>query len=129
MRRGGGVSPSFLDEQRFEDATLRGAEGDRLSGRAIDVDMNEIAFGRRRVLLVAEQADLIANGGTPEPGHANAGGDLIRESHFREIPAPSFDDKEDLFALMNIQNAIFNQMPINCRIEKTIMNDIIHVTV
>src|SRR5215210_7825991 len=71
--------------------TLRGLPQRRGEGngavllRALHIHMDEVALGTGPVLIIAEQADLVADGGCAEPPATESASHLVREGHGRGV--------------------------------------------
>lgn len=93
------------------------------------VNVNEMAFGRRQWFTLCEQSDFITHTGVSQPCHANASLYGLRKRQWRKIIALGFDHQTNGRAMVNIEDALFDQVDVDRRVKPTVIDHIVDMSV
>src|SRR3546814_16700917 len=89
--------------------------------------VHEPAFGGRRVLILAKQADFVTDAGPTEMGDAQAGVDSVGKGEGVNKLAMRFRAQSDQRAAVNVESAVPDQIFIDHRVEVDVVLDVIDV--
>src|SRR3546814_2609028 len=107
------ISCSGCDSDRRQSGAQRAVQRDRSARFAVDEHVHEPAFGGRRVLILAKQADFVTDAGPTEMGDAQAGvdsvgkGEGVNKLAMRFRAQRSEEHTSELQSLMRISYAVF----------------------
>jgi hypothetical protein len=101
----------------------------RPAGLTFDIDVNKEALCAGKIVIVSEQADLIANAAVPLMTNPHSDIDDRGKGNLLEIPAIGFCDEAHDRTCLDIENTAFNQVLTDGRIEERKIGDVCHVTV
>src|SRR5215211_4158237 len=101
----------------------------RPAGLAVHVDVDEVSLGRGVILVVSEDADLIADAAVAQPGDAKARVHGVGEGERFEIAALRLDDQADDPALLDVEGSRGDQVPVHDRVEVRVVDDVVDVAV
>ena len=86
-------------------------------------------MGRGRLLIVTEDPDLVADAAVAQAGDAQARVNGVGEGDRLDVAALSLDDEPNDLALIDVEGAIGDQIPVNHRVEIRVVDDVVDVAV
>ena len=89
--------------------------------------MNEVALCRSVMIVIAKQPDSVAHAAGAELLDTQSGVHDVGKSHRCEVIALRLDNKADDVATLDIENALLNQILIDCRIKERVVDDVVDV--
>lgn len=101
----------------------------RTTGLAFDIDVNQKALRAGKVVIVTEQADLVANAAVSLMTNPHSDIDDRWKGDLLEVPATGFCDEADDRTCPDIEDTPFNQVLTDGGIEERKIGDVCHVTV
>src|SRR3546814_19687759 len=85
------------------------------------------AFGGRRVLILAKQADFVTDAGPTEMGDAQAGVDSVGKGEGVKKLAMRFRAQSDQRASVNVETAVPEQIFLDYRVAVSVVLSVIYV--
>lgn len=123
------ASSASLGEQRLHRFAQPPGNPHGLPRQPVDEDMHKIADRGWLLIVLFEDADLIAHAGITQLPHAQASINDIGKLNRLEKLAMRLDSEADLVAAAEVQPAGFHQIAVDDGIEEFVVDDIVDVVV
>src|SRR5690606_18490281 len=91
--------------------------------------MHEVALRGCLLLVVAEQADLVAHGRIAEAPHPQAGRDHVGKPHLGMVAAAGLGHHADERPAMRVEQPVLDEPCIHGRVEQRVVHHVVHVAV